>query len=303
VVLAEFPNQILIAAHHIRSDPWQIPWTVARAGWYGVSGTPDVFFDGLLEAEGAYQNCTQMANWYRSLINTRLTQTGGVAPVSISGVFSHDASTISLTATFEKLDPVTLANARAYLLVLENNMTYAGRTYNHTTRAAYEQSVTLTNVGDIAVVSTNIAIGGTWNMDNIVAVAWLENHGGTKQIYQAAPLQEGGASVDEPTLAAMNSGVGEITPNPFAPLSQGSSSATIRLRISDQASNQHARLDVLDPSGRMVRNLLDRPLTAGQHTQTWDGLDAAGQPVSAGVYYVRFSNDEQTGSTRLVVLR
>jgi hypothetical protein len=248
-------------------------------------------------------NCSGAAAAYRSKINQRLTATGGVAPVGITGFFTQNGSTITASATFEKLDPVTLENTRAFILLLEDHIMYGGREYNHTTRAAYEQAVTLTNVGDVVVVTTDFTVGGGWNLDNIVAVAWLQNYGGNKEIYQAAPLELGGASVDEPTLVALKSGVSEITPNPFVPLGQGSGSATIRMRISDQTSNQRARLDVVDLNGRLVRNLLDGLLTAGQYSQTWDGRDATGAPVGTGIYYIRFSNDEESNRTRLVLMR
>jgi hypothetical protein len=244
-----------------------------------------------------------MASWYRSIINSRLNSTGGVAPVGISGFFTPNGSTITASATFEKLDPVTLSNTRAYILLVESDVMYSGQEHDHLTRAAYEQAVTLTNVGDIVVVTTDFTVSGAWNLDNVIAIAWLENHGGNKEIYQSVPLQLGGASVDEPTLVLLNSGVSGVTPNPFAPLGQGSGSATIQMRISDRSSNQRARLEVVDLNGRLVRNLLNAPLASGLHQQTWDGRDAAGQPVGAGIYYVRFSSDEERNSTRLVVVR
>lgn len=301
-VLGEFPDQILVAAHHVRNDPYQISWTVSRGSWYGIAGTPTVYFDGVLEAEGAYQNCSQMASWYRSLINSRLNSTGGVSPVGISGYFAPNGTTITASATFEKLDPVTLTNTKAFILLLEDHISYGGQEYNHTTRAAYEQVVTLTNVGDQVEVTTDFTVSGAWNPDNLVAVAWLQNMT-SKEIYQSAPLSLGGAAVDEPPVAAFESGVTGITPNPFVPLGPGAGSTTIRLQISDRSPNPRARLDVVDPSGRLVRNLLDGWLTAGQHAQSWDGRDATGTPVGAGIYYVRFSDDRERNLARLVLVR
>jgi hypothetical protein len=201
------------------------------------------------------------------------------------------------------VDVQTLHNTRAFILLLEDDVTYGSAQYDHITRAAYSQAITLANVGDVAVVTTDFTIGAGWNADNIVAVAWVQNYGGNKEIYQAAPLEPGSASVDEPTLVSLNSGVTEITPNPFVPPGQGGGSATIRMRISDRTSNRRARLDVVDLSGRLVRNLMDGLLTAGQYTQAWNGRDARGVPVDAGIYYIRFSNEEERSSARLVLMR
>jgi flagellar hook assembly protein FlgD len=115
-------------------------------------------------------------------------------------------------------------------------------------------------------------------------------------------MQSSGATVDEPVLAGLASGVRDVGPNPFAPWQAGAASATIRLRISGAGANQPARLDVVDLNGRLVRNLVNAPLGSGLHLQSWDGRDAAGQPVGAGIYYVRFSNGEGTNGARLVVL-
>ncbi len=46
-------------------------------------------------------------------------------------------------------------------------------------------------------------------------------------------------------------------------------------------------ITVLDVNGRVVRNLLDGPLTAGRHTIAWDGRDGAGRTLANGVYITR----------------
>jgi hypothetical protein len=617
-VLGEFPDQIIVADHHI-GDQWQNSWTNGRDSFYGVTGTPTVWFDGLMSVVGA-GSCSGAASSYRNAINMRLAATGGVAPVGIDGDMLYDPgspTTLTLSATFEKLDPVTLSNTQAFLMVNENDLFASGMEFDHVTRAAYQQAVTLTNVGDQVVVAHVFTISG-WNMNNVECSAWLQNMT-SKEIYQSARLprqwgfevafdsdmasvpegngtvefhgiatntgavsdqltftlnntwgwpaqfkvegeadfhtgpvtypvaagadlevwvrvttdasvrigtgsldvrsavasytrstalrvfngspavlvvdldggrtdetvllngltaggylydhveavptpagaagfdivlfhegwtddglmalaqetiasvmdsgrgvivagqdflngltagtftsnylgvaswvvnqdadngygtagdpigdgmgfaltypqwnldradnltasstgtifmlseesdriavrndnsaarsvfyafalnampagadpnniktllgrsiewimQSGGASVDEPVVAGLASGVRGVGPNPFTPLGNGLAGTTIRLRISDAAANQPARLDVVDLNGRLVRNLLNAPLTSGVHQQAWDGRDAAGQPVGAGIYYVRFSNAEGSNGARLVVL-
>jgi hypothetical protein len=184
MMLTEFPDQIIVADHHL-GDSWSIPWTNSRDGYYGVTGTPTVWFDGWQSVVGA-GSCSGAASSYRTKINTRLANTGGVSPVGIEGLMNSDATTLSLTATFEKLDPVTLSNLKAYLIVTENHLFYGGNEYNHVTRAVHEQNVTLTNVGDQVVVSHDFVIGA-WNMDNVECSAWLQNNS-TREIYQSARL-------------------------------------------------------------------------------------------------------------------
>ena len=46
-----------------------------------------------------------------------------------------------------------------------------------------------------------------------------------------------------------------------------------------------AELRVYSVNGRLVRTLIDGPMTAGPRTVTWDGRDESGRAVSSGVYF------------------
>jgi len=47
------------------------------------------------------------------------------------------------------------------------------------------------------------------------------------------------------------------------------------------------RADVFDAAGRRVATVLDRTFAAGIHSAAWNGRDASGARVAAGVYYLR----------------
>lgn len=57
------------------------------------------------------------------------------------------------------------------------------------------------------------------------------------------------------------------------------------------AGDAHVRLDLFDVTGRHVRTLREGFFDEGLHTATWDGRDAAGRRVSAGVYYATLETD------------
>lgn len=82
-------------------------------------------------------------------------------------------------------------------------------------------------------------------------------------------------------------------PNPFNPRS------TLRYRLPTEG---HARLDVYDLSGRLVRVLADGPHVAGEHSALWDGRDAAGRSAAAGVYVARLVSGKEAVSRKLVLL-
>ncbi|HEV8481800.1 MAG TPA: kelch repeat-containing protein [Candidatus Eisenbacteria bacterium] len=61
-----------------------------------------------------------------------------------------------------------------------------------------------------------------------------------------------------------------------------------------------ARIAVFAPNGRLVRELWNGPATAGQHQAEWDGADAQGTPVAAGVYFYVASIGSDRFSGKLV---
>jgi aminopeptidase N len=75
-------------------------------------------------------------------------------------------------------------------------------------------------------------------------------------------------------------------PNPFNP--------AVRVRF-DLAQSGRARLRVYDPSGRLVRTLVDADRHAGPWTADWDGRDDRGRDAPSGLYFLRL---DAAGTTR-----
>ena len=84
-------------------------------------------------------------------------------------------------------------------------------------------------------------------------------------------------------------------PNPFG------SATTITYSLDRPGA---VTLEVFDMRGRLVRRLLDHVAQpAGDHTLEWDGRDAAGQPVSTGVYSYRLRTPSGVETRRLTAVR
>ncbi len=66
-------------------------------------------------------------------------------------------------------------------------------------------------------------------------------------------------------------------------------------------STGNASLRIYGPEGRVLRTLADGILAAGPHTLEWDGTDAAGVRLPAGIYYCRLEAGDQS-ITRTAVL-
>lgn len=82
-------------------------------------------------------------------------------------------------------------------------------------------------------------------------------------------------------------------PNPFNP------STTLRFEL---ARAGRASLRIYDLAGRRLRTLVDGVFAAGPQAVSWDGRDAAGRPLAAGVYFARLETGRGQVSRKLVLL-
>ena len=86
--------------------------------------------------------------------------------------------------------------------------------------------------------------------------------------------------------------LGANYPNPFNP------ATTIPLVL--PADAEEVALTIYNVLGQPVRHVWNGSLTAGAHRLAWDGRDAQGKPVAAGVYMYRLQVDDQTRIRKMV---
>lgn len=87
-------------------------------------------------------------------------------------------------------------------------------------------------------------------------------------------------------------------PNPFNPVTR------IAFVVPGETGEVAlTRLDIVDVQGRLVRTLVNAPLTVGTHRITWAGDDNGGRPVGSGVYFYRLLADGHSSIRRLVLLK
>lgn len=93
--------------------------------------------------------------------------------------------------------------------------------------------------------------------------------------------------------AALGSGIA-AWPNPFA------GRTAIHFSLPEPG---RVRLTVHDVAGRLVRTVLEGPMEAGEHGTGWDGRDASGRPVAAGIYQVRLETVDGARTGQVVRVR
>ena len=97
------------------------------------------------------------------------------------------------------------------------------------------------------------------------------------------------------TSGTFSFALGEPYPNP------ASSCATVTLDLGENCSM--VRFGVYDVSGRLVRLISDGPRARGRYVEHWDGGDASGRPVAAGVYLIKADTDAWTGASKVVLVK
>lgn len=90
-------------------------------------------------------------------------------------------------------------------------------------------------------------------------------------------------------------------PNPF------NSTAEIIYRLPRVGSSSKLSVRVFDPTGRLIRTLLDgetpRELGGGTNRICWDGKDNSGVPLSSGVYLLKLKCDRLEETLKITLIR
>ena len=63
------------------------------------------------------------------------------------------------------------------------------------------------------------------------------------------------------------------------------------------------QLAIYDPSGRLVRQLVQGPVGTGAQSVVWDGRDNQGRSLGSGVYFARITIGDFAGTQKVTLIR
>lgn len=115
-------------------------------------------------------------------------------------------------------------------------------------------------------------------------------------VYAKRFLGNGGLSTVGAEASARSSALALAAPSP----NPVRGAASLRFNLPAVAT---VRLAIHDAQGRLVRILAQGERAAGTHVVAWDGRDAGGSPLGAGLYFARLQAGAETRSQRFVALR
>ena len=137
-------------------------------------------------------------------------------------------------------------------------------------------------------------VNGDGATDLVVLGRSVEGGDGGAFVFLNQAVPAATAIAAEPATTPTAFALGANYPNPFNPATT--------IPVSVAASTGDVDLTIYNVLGQPVREVWNGPLAAGEHRLTWDGRDAEGQAVAAGVYLVRLHQGDQTRIRKMVKL-
>ena len=147
--------------------------------------------------------------------------------------------------------------------------------------------------------SVSIAAAGQYGSDEVVATLVVEAADNGDVVFEDVVFNEDQKGTKKLNIYGATTGEAGLSlsgnyPNPFAP------NATTAFDYAVPEAGL-VRIRVFDILGNEIATLVNAELSEGSYTAKWNGLDNAGKPVNAGVYYCRLeANGESTVMTMQV---
>jgi hypothetical protein len=177
-------NEVVILAYHgfYGNDPYETEKGNARGGYYGgVSGTPNVWFDGTENMVGGTgQGVDAMYNVYVDYINKR---TPIATPISIGLDGAISGSQAQITLDITKEGEIDGSNLHVRFALMEDGLLYNGKTFHWVLRDFSARSITSETFP--LELQESFDIDNNWKSENLRIVVFLQNDS-DREVQQAS---------------------------------------------------------------------------------------------------------------------
>jgi hypothetical protein len=232
-------HAVAIVKNH-NGDSYANTYSNARNSFYGISGYPTAFFDGLNPTVGG-SSSSSMYSSYLPKVNARLAVP---SHFSISAVGNSTGNQYTVLVTVSKPEADTNTNVKLHAVLTETNIPQVW--FNQTTvdnvnrLMVPDQNGTVINLGtgEQTTANLNFTVQPSWNLANCEMVFFLQNMT-TKEILQGVKYSlaalVGAYPVSHETLDFPNMYVTGSATIPVTIVNFGSTTATGTISIDNPA--------------------------------------------------------------------
>ncbi|HHG83277.1 MAG TPA: T9SS type A sorting domain-containing protein [Bacteroidetes bacterium] len=187
--LVEHGHQVAIIEHHV-GDSWETTESKARDTYYGITGYPTTFFDGLANHVGGNAS-TSIYSTYLPLYNTAIAV---ATPFNLSMTKSTNGNVVTVDVTVDQIGAYTAGNLVLHVVATESHIPdnwLAGLTeVNFVNRDMVPDqngtAITVT-MGNSVTTSVPVTIDASWITDDMEIIAFLQN-ATSKEIFNTAKV-------------------------------------------------------------------------------------------------------------------
>jgi hypothetical protein len=173
--IAAWPTQMLGIGYHCNwpsgGDVFYNFASGCRVAYYGVSGIPAGFVDGV---ETSYSN-------YYSTVAARMAVSAPIS-ISLSGTYNITMRQAHVIATVTADSAMTGSGHMIYITVLEDNLSALGRSFNRVERAVnangWGESFSIAS-GETKTYTYNFNINTGWKQEDLKLGCWVQSNSAT----------------------------------------------------------------------------------------------------------------------------
>ena len=174
---------------------WYTAEAGARRGYYGVTGYPTAYIDGIIMHRGAYTNNEQMYQWYMGSFTSRRAVTSPLSITYINRNYGNGHASVKVKVELE--DNISAGHV-CHIVLWEDNMDYGGRKYRFVERAYATRDVTITQKGQSDEYSHDFTLDSGWKVADLGISVFVQDATG-KEVKNARGTKLIAGSAVSPT--------------------------------------------------------------------------------------------------------